>query len=179
MREPILIAGMPRSRSAWWSNLLTFGPTFVAHDGLFRSNIDELICKLRSGEWQGHSDSANVLWWQTLNEAFPKAKWVVVKRPIADVLDSCRKIVPSISTESIGAFSKRLDDLIYFLNPKIVEFDVIDSDECFDVANYLEVDIGSCERVKQLCDFNVQVHPLVLKRRLEELMQQPIKTEHE
>jgi hypothetical protein len=146
---------------------------------LFGSNIDEMIALMRTGAWQGHSDSTNVLNFRTLDAAFPRAKWVVVHRPISDVLDSCRKIVPGIATESIGAFSNRLDDLIEALDPMVVRFDDIDPGVCYDVANYLQVNIGPHSRVKQLCDFNVQVHPLVLKRRLEELMQQPIKTEHE
>lgn len=179
MIQPFLITGLPRSKTAWLANLLTWGSTFCAHDGLrpemsrhfeFKESVACLVSKLRTGEWNGHSDAANVLAWQELEVEFPHAKWLVVKRPLNEVLDSCRKIIPSVAPAGIGALNKKLEELIYQLNPKIVEFDEISPTTCYDIANYFQVNIGPHKRVNQLCEMNIQIHPPILMQRLDDLI---------
>lgn len=179
---PALITGLPRSRSAWFANLLTFGKSIVYHDGLYPSNnemlrsasVKRVVAALQSGAWTGHSDAANVLIWKTLADEFPKAKWVVCKRDLNSVLNSCRKIIPDMPTAGIGAFAKELDELIAELKPLVVDFDDITPITAYKVADHLEINIGSTTRVRQLCDFNVQIHPPILLERLKALICQPV-----
>lgn len=180
--SPAIITGLPRSRTSWWANLLTFGESVVYHDPFCTS--EDGVCKavsfkrvvqsLRAEDWQGISDAAVLLFWRSLQEEFPAAKWVVCKRDLNDVLDSCRKIMPDLPTAGIGALAKELEILIEEMNPKIVNFDDISPITCFEVAEYLQINIGSSTRVRQLCDFNVQVHPSVLQKRIADLICQPV-----
>lgn len=55
------------------------------------------------------------------------------------------------------------------VNPMVVNFDSIDPVKCYEIAEYLGIDIGPATRVRQLCDMNIQIHPPVLKQRLENL----------
>lgn len=57
-------------------------------------------------------------------------------------------------------------------DPKVVKFETIDPLVCYSIAEYLGINIGPIERVRQLCDMNIQIHPPVLKARLERLRSQ-------
>lgn len=182
---PALITGLPRSRTAWFSALLTFDKSIVYHDGLYpspnemhrASSVKRVLNSLHSGAWTGHSDAANLLIWRTLHDEFPKAKWVVCKRDIGSVLESCRKIVPDMPTAGIGALAKEMDELIEDIRPMVVDFDDITPITAFQVADYLGINIGSSTRVRQICDFNIQIHPPILQERLKALICQPITKE--
>lgn len=179
---PALITGLPRSRTAWFANLLTFGASIVYHDGLFPANneisryasVKRVLNSLQSGAWTGHSDSANLLIWRTLVDEFPNAKWVVCKRDMNDVFASIKKLLPDMPTAGLGFLARELDTLILELRPMVVNFDDITPITAFKVAEYLGIDIGSTTRVRQLCDFNIQIHPPVLLERLKALICQPV-----
>lgn len=176
MTPPIIITGLPRSRTAWFANLLTWGGSLVYHDGFYVSgsgvekNLQRVIDRLRTGEWTGHSDPANVLFWKRLHEEFPRAKWLVIHRDLNDVLEACKKIVPDMGTEVLGSMSKELENLVQTLEPMVVSFDNITPAICYGAADYLSVNIGPTTRVRQLCEMNVQVHPAILRQRLGELL---------
>jgi hypothetical protein len=142
------------------------------------ASVRRLIQALRNAEWTGASDAALVPIWQSLADEFPKAKWVVCKRDLSDVFESCKKIIPDMPVAGVGELASQLDLLIAELNPMIVQFDDISPVTCFDVADHLGVKMGSATRVRQLCDFNVQIHPPILQERLKALICQPIKTEN-
>lgn len=133
-----------------------------------------LIASIRSGAWTGHSDSANLLIWRTLHDEFPNARWVVCKRDLNDVLDSCRKIIPDMPTAGIGFLAKELDSLIEEVRPLVVNFDDITPITALRVADYAGIHVGPTSRVRMLCDFNIQIHPPVLQERLKALICQPI-----
>lgn len=175
---PIIVTGLPRSRTAWFSNLLTWGGSLVYHDGFYiqgktaggADGLKRVIERLRTGEWTGHSDAANILFWKTLSDEFPKAKWLVIHRELSDVFESCQKIVPDMGTEVLGSMSKEMEKLVQTLSPMVIQFDNITPSVCYDAADYLRVNIGPTARVRQLCEMNVQVHPEILKRRLGDLL---------
>lgn len=162
--------------------MLTFGDSVVYHDPFCRSvngvcsvnSIKNVLSALYTGRWAGISDAAILMVWRTLRDEFPKAKWVVCKRNLSDVLMSCKRIVPDMPTEGIGALAQEMDYLIAEVKPMVVNFDDITPVTCFEIADHLGIHIGLTTRVRQLCDFNVQVHPEILKKRLTDLICQPV-----
>jgi hypothetical protein len=167
-----MIAGMPRCGSAWHSNLLTWGDSFCFHDGFYGlESAGEFPDRLHSFNAQnvGNSDPANVLFWERIVEWFPNAKWVVIRRSWEDTIDSCRKAYPRSNLLGLVQFRQRLTALIDELQPKIIDFDSISPDTAFDVAQFLDVDIGPRKRVEQLCRMNVQLESDYLRNAIEQL----------
>lgn len=168
-------AGLGRCRTAWFSNLFTWGNTLCAHDMLC---AEQSACGVNSfarlrdflmppaGEWRGHSDATNIFWWKAIDKHFPTAKWVWIERDPSEVLASFQKIDPRISADFINSVYDESRKMIDYLQPMFVEFDEIDPRKCYEIADYIGVDIGPAMRVNQLCDFNIQIHPEVLQRRI-------------
>jgi hypothetical protein len=77
------ILGMPRARTAWLSVALTFGESVCLHEGVANcGTFAEYAAKLRSipSRVVGDSDAALVYWLPALQEEFPDAAFVVVRR---------------------------------------------------------------------------------------------------
>lgn len=94
-RTVFFIAGLPRSRTAWLANLLTWGNTFCHHDlwGRAKSVQDFVeIFDMSSVQNQGNADAGNALHHEALTAEFPEAKWFIVNRPIAEVHASCQRV---------------------------------------------------------------------------------------
>jgi predicted P-loop ATPase/GTPase len=106
--------------------------------------------------------------WRTLRKWFPDAKWVVIDRRFDDVLKSCSDIEPACR-DNLKLMKCHLDCLIAEIHPMVVNFQDIDPIWSYRVSQYLGIGIGPATRVRQLCDMNIQIHPPVLKQRLENL----------
>lgn len=163
------ITGLPRSRTAWFANYLTFGDSFCLHDG-FRGlkSVEDFPARLNVYEGaSGNSDPANVLFWQRLVEWYPQAKWVVVVRPFGEVVVSCNRILPPrihqlVPWENLCRFNTQLDQLVARLDPMIVPFHGITPELAMKVAAYCGVYAGDVRRAEQLCQLNVQLDPTFL-----------------
>ena len=92
------VTGLPRSRTAWMANYLTYGDTFCLHDGFcglknpfdmfgkfnevaLRNNVSEV----------GNCDPANLYFIDALTKQFPKAKWLILNRDIEECRKSCKE----------------------------------------------------------------------------------------
>jgi hypothetical protein len=84
---PFFVTGLPRSRTAWLSNLFTTGGLVCLHEGL-RHGVGKLVAQIKAGEVHGNSDSSIPLHWEPLFEFFPKARWVIVERDPEEALAS-------------------------------------------------------------------------------------------
>lgn len=172
MSDRFFITGFPRSRTAWLANLLTYGNSFCYHDvmlGLDR--IEQLRERLDRAPARnvGISDPANLYYWRQLREWYPDAKWVVIHRSFEEAQKASLKAfgvtIPQTSAREIYAITQEINVLL-------VDFNNIDF-QCRTIAEYCGVDIGSDERIKQLCRMNVQVDPAQLRVALSELEKHP------
>ena len=168
------ITGLPRSRTAWFSNYLTFGSSFCWHDtfdGI--EDFDEFKLRMEFGKFKtiGNSDPANLLFWREINFWYPKSKWVVIRRPFEDVVNSCSKF--GIERSSLEPLWDQLIALENAINPLVVKFDELGFSEVREVADYLDVEVGSLKRTSQLCKMNVQVEHNYLRERIEAIRLNP------
>lgn len=176
MSKQFFITGLPRSRTAWFANLFTWGDSICYHDGLcpedglcLVSSFDHLLKRLKEGNGpRGHSCASNILVWRKLHKEFPDAKWVFVSRDGGAIIDSVSKIL-KFDVEQWNSMSNEAMVMIKEIGPMVVHFDCIDPVGCYGISNHLGIDIGPAARVRQLCDMNIQIHPPILKRRLESL----------
>lgn len=177
MTKQFFITGLPRSRTAWFANLFTWGDSFCWHDGLINNighqrSIETFVSMLRNPGFEriGHSCASNLMFWRTLVDAFPKSRWIIIDRDASEVMEAC-KIFGSVKPERVIEMSAAMDDLSEWVEDRMMRVTVeqICVNKCLEMSKFLNVDIGPIERVRQLLDMNVQIHPPVLKRRLESL----------
>ena len=85
--QNFFITGLPRSRTAWLANFLTYNVSFCWHDALSfcktPQGLWEFLCQQATSsgyDYLGSADSAFVLRVDEMTKCFPEAKWVIVKR---------------------------------------------------------------------------------------------------
>ena len=101
---------------------------------------------------------------------FPDAKWILIDRNIReDLVESCQKFEPNITEQSLLNYRAELRIMYHELRPFVCGFEDIGPFMCQQMSKYLGIDIGPQKRVVQLCDMNIQIHPPILKKRLETL----------
>lgn len=160
-RTVFFIAGLPRSRTAWLANFLTWGNTCCHHDlwGRVRS-IEELrtVFDETPAHNVGNSDAGNVLHHEALTQEFPEAKWFIVNRPIDEVHASCQRVgLADMST--LEMLARKLEELRGRVN--VVHEFTFDRMGAFQVAQeamaFLGIGIPSY-RLELLESMNVQTH---------------------
>jgi plasmid maintenance system antidote protein VapI len=172
------VTGLPRCRSAWFANLLTYGDSFCFHDawhGL--DSVEAIRPKLESvdncPQSVGISDPALLLFWREMSEWYPDAKWVVVKRDYLDTVRSCTKITTPNRRASLGPMAEELDALTEAMSPLVIDFTDITAETISELENYLDVDCGPKERIEMLLKFNVQIDVELLRESLAALLRNP------
>lgn len=114
------VTGLPRSRTAWIANYLTWGKTFCFHDGFvglahpleIRKKFDAIHAK--GFETVGNSDPANLYFLDTLIKDFPDAYWVLIKRDLKECRESASQAFGHYSDLNFEqAQMKKLDDYLW------------------------------------------------------------------
>src|SRR5688572_17414594 len=144
--KKIFLTGLPRCRSAFFSNLLTCGDSFVYHDGFdgcdtfddFKSKMDIPYRVV------GNSDPANVLFWKDIVAAYPDAVWIVIKRDVNEVHKSVNNLIPDFPIAPLYRHEELLEELQSHINAETFNFDSLDKDDCRHIAKLC--DIGLDER---------------------------------
>lgn len=168
------ITGLPRSRTAWFSNFLTFGNSFCWHDGFDGlENFEgfKVRMNLDGCENVGNSDPANLLFWREISFWYPKARWVVIRRPFEEVVKSCSKF--GIDRSFLEFSWGHLIAIENALDPLVVKFDDLDFSAVDQVADWLHVKVGPPTRTSQLCRMNIQVEHNYLRERISENVANP------
>ena len=89
------VSGLPRSRTAWLANLLTYEDSFCFHDALkYCTELKDLkdVFKRVPQGYVGNSDSALVLFYRELMAMFPESKWLFVYRNFKDCVTATLKL---------------------------------------------------------------------------------------
>lgn len=86
------ITGLPRSRTAWLANLMTYGPSFCWHDALQYGGVfgmrDHLAKPVHGVTHLGNSDSGLVLYAGALDAWYRRPQWVFVRRNREEAMHS-------------------------------------------------------------------------------------------
>jgi len=162
------ITGLPRSRTAWWANLMSTGEAFCTHEpGL---TIDEWLTKYRpqeTGRWPrylGNSDGTLLATWREVQEAFPEAPWLVLLRPKDEAREATRVRFTEWGLET-GHLDERFDELEQMLaelrahgaNLTELEWDA-GNGQVLEAARYLAPQLTGLHpaRIELLTKLNVQ-----------------------
>lgn len=89
---PFVILGLPRSRTAWLARFLTYGDWVCGHEEArhWRSLDDARTWFAQPNI--GTAETAAAPFWRLLDDVAPDARIVIVRRPIADVVESLMRV---------------------------------------------------------------------------------------
>lgn len=141
MTTPFFITGMPRARTAWLANFLTWGDAFCAHDLSMRcESVAQLAARIDAlpGAFPGVSDSALCLIPDRIRAQWPDARWVVLRRDPAQVRFSLQamgaypglaKVGPELAVEIVTRVEQGLASFTRDPRVLFVEYDDLNSME--------------------------------------------------
>jgi hypothetical protein len=120
---PYFIASLPRSRTAWLANFLTYGPSFCFHEPMDQVSIQQYPWLFGSvaQEFVGSSDSANTFVMEQLIDLFPAAKIVVIRRELNAVRESLKQIGLD-SGLWLEKMDRLLDRIEYAYRPLVIPY---------------------------------------------------------
>ncbi len=143
-----LILGLPRSRTAWLANFLTFDGNFCYHEGINGcSDIKEYKEKM-----EGKGDSNTGLVFFKYQDYFPDVKTIIID---SDINVEFGKDVFNANTQSVEIMrkaKKRLDG-ISGLHIKLTDINI----RLKDIWDYVSPKKFNKERADMLIKMNVQV----------------------
>lgn len=114
--HPFIILGLPRSRTAWLSRFLTYGDFVCGHEELRRARSLDDVRAWFSQPCIGSAETMAAPWWRMINEFAPSARIVVVRRPVAEVVESLMRLPGcvfdrNILTREMTKLDRKLDQI--------------------------------------------------------------------
>lgn len=94
MDNNFFIVGLPRTRTSWVSNFLTYKTSFCFHEAIrLCYKIDDMSLLFESIDEPnvGDADCRIIEFEDDFRRMFPSAKWVYIKRDIKEVIHSLEK----------------------------------------------------------------------------------------
>jgi hypothetical protein len=85
---PFLVLGLPRSRTAWLSKFLSYGPWTCGHDEIRHCRTLEDVRSWFMQPFIGSAETLGATWWRLIPKVAPGCRVLVVRRPVLEVVDS-------------------------------------------------------------------------------------------
>ena len=121
---PFMVYALPRSRTLWLSRFLSHGPTKCGHDELWHVRGMDGIKSLLDMPNYGSAETAAAPWWRLIHTMRPDLRAVIVRRPVADVVNSLTATGVAFDREKLVTAMTRLDaklDQIVARVPDVLE----------------------------------------------------------
>lgn len=166
-----VIFALPRSRTAWLSRFLSYGDWFCGHEEIRHSRTLDDIRAWFSQPNIGSAETSGAPWWRLLPRYAPDARVVVVRRPVADVVDSLARI-PGLNVDRARTewIMKRLDrklDQVERRVPGVLSVryeDLADESVCARVFEHCLPYAHDPAHWSRLADVNIQCNMPALMR---------------
>ncbi len=144
------ILGLPRSRTAWLANFMTYGDNFCYHEGINGCHtIEDYQAKL--GRNKGDSSTGAML--LDLDKYFPGAKKVIIDSGLSKAVEFSEELTGNPNEDWMIHVQSRLNQF----DGLRVDFNDID-DNLKTIWEYLADTEYDEERGNMLSRFNIQVH---------------------
>lgn len=88
MTQPFIIYALPRNRTFWLSKFLSHGATICGHEQIRHIRGLDDIKSLLDMPNHGSAETAAAPFWRLIQAVRPDIKTVVIRRPVADVVES-------------------------------------------------------------------------------------------
>lgn len=112
---PFIIYSLPRSRTFWLSRFLTYGDWVCGHDEARRARgLDDVRAWFEQPNI-GTVETAVAPWWRLVQKYQPDIRTVVVRRPVAEVVDSLLRagldVDPTVLSRAMSRLDRKLDQI--------------------------------------------------------------------
>lgn len=112
---PFLVLAQPRSRTAWLSHFLTYGPWHCGHEEARHLRSLEDAQAWLNMPFTGSAETAVAPYWRTLIKLRPDVKIVTVRRPVEESIASFNRLPFKWDQEflkrRIGSIDNKLDQI--------------------------------------------------------------------
>tara|TARA_R110000803_G_scaffold34529_4_gene75314 strand:- start:949 stop:1470 length:522 start_codon:yes stop_codon:yes gene_type:complete len=142
------VTGLPRSRTAWIANFLTYGDSLCYHEGLNGCNsMKEYQDKL-----EGNGDSNTYLAVFDYNKYFPNAKKIIIDSDVDKAIEFSREVCGTDVTKTIVKYKESLDAMegLHIPLKKL-------NNSLGEIWNYVYDEQFNKKRSEMLIDLNVQM----------------------
>jgi len=163
-----LVLGLPRSRTAWLARFLTYGDHICGHEELRHCRSLEDVKSYLSMPRTGSAETAAAPWWRLLTRLAPEVRIVVVRRPVAEVIESLAAFGfdPAVMAPAMARLDAKLTQIVKRV-PGVLEvsFDALNEQEtCRSVFEHCLPYRFDPAHWRKLAGENVQCDMLALVR---------------
>lgn len=168
---PFVILALPRSRTAWLSHFLSYGPWVCGHEELRHCRSLEDVKSWLDMPFTGTCETAAAPYWRTLLKVRPDVRVVVVRRDVEGPVQSFLKL-PGTQWDEVAlrAQLKKLDhklDQIVKRVPNVLEvpFEALtDEATCARLFEFCLNQPHDSQRWHQLAPMNIQCNMVSILR---------------
>lgn len=160
--KTFFILSLPRTRTAWIANFLTYDTSFCFHEALIDVNPVDLPKLFKSTEKPivGNSDCGNILFLDEIIETFMDAKLVIVERPIDEVISSLDTLGEKFSErESVYQALDIIEYAKYTYDHLLLDFHKLDNTACRALWDHCIGTPFNEQRWKMLDGLNTEIIP--------------------
>src|SRR6185312_13997111 len=135
---PFVIFALPRSRTTWLSQWLSYNGVRVGHDiGIDCRSVQDFVDHLWSGRIAGTVETGAMVAGKLLRHAMPSARFLVVRRPVEAVEQSLSRCGVTGMREELERRDALLDSLVRDCSAGVVEYaDLANPQACAEVFQY-------------------------------------------
>lgn len=168
---PFIIFALPRSRTAWLSHFLSYGEWLCGHDEARHMRGFDDVKAWLSQPCTGTIETSTAPWWRLLEGIAPTARVVVIRRPVAEVVESLMRI-PGCQfnrdevTADLTRLNRKLDQIAARV-PGALSVDYADLDNeavCARIFEHCLPYTHDGTRWKALAETNIQINMPALIR---------------
>lgn len=129
MPSPFIIFALPRSRTAWMAHYLSYASP-VGHDILIECDRQEDFLQSFANGMAGTVETGGILGARLIKKALPKIKFVVVKRPLAEVRQSLEALGLTWSPSELEEREALLQELSATAGVETIDFKSLSIPQC-------------------------------------------------
>lgn len=109
MNPPFVVLALPRSRTAWLSEYLSYGDWICGHEESRYFRTIEDVKAWLAQPCTGSADTLAAPWWRLLASLCPGVRVVVIRRPVSEVVESLMRLDLGLDRETLTRGMRRLD----------------------------------------------------------------------
>lgn len=162
--DPFFIFALPRSRTAWLANFLTYDGSYCFHEALmYCRRVDDLRNMFYAVHRRavGNSDCANALLFNQIVSVFPNAKLIVIERPLDECIESAKAAnIAGYDSPVMHMTHEMLQEIKRKHKCLVVDYHRLDKSACEAIWQYINPRVQfDGERWEMLNDLEVSIFP--------------------
>lgn len=142
MTPPFIVFALPRSRTAWLAQFLSYRDWACSHDEIRHARSMDDIRSWFSQSNTGTAETAAAPWWRTVQQISPDIRVLIVRRPVQDVVDSLMRLGLPFDRDRLTTEMERLDRKLDQIERRMKNvlsvsfYDLADEDVCKQVFEH-------------------------------------------